>query len=79
MINLHESIEPGWDRTGDPWICSQTCSPVIDVSHHEESFKTFSKQDEFEKHNGSHAICKGYILLLYEKYVKLQGRLFLYI
>ena len=24
MINLHESIGPGRDRTGDPWICSQT-------------------------------------------------------
>ena len=25
MINLHESMWPGWDRTRDPWICSQTC------------------------------------------------------
>ena len=24
MINLHESIGPGRDRTRDPWICSQT-------------------------------------------------------
>ena len=24
MINLHESIGPGRDRTHDPWICSQT-------------------------------------------------------
>ena len=24
MINLHESMEPGRDRTRDPWICSQT-------------------------------------------------------
>ena len=24
MINLHESMGPGWDRTRDPWICSQT-------------------------------------------------------
>ena len=23
MINLHESMGPGWDRTCDPWICSQ--------------------------------------------------------
>ena len=23
MINLHESMGPGWDRTRDPWICSQ--------------------------------------------------------
>ena len=25
MINLHECMEPGRDRTRDPWICSQTC------------------------------------------------------
>ena len=25
MINLHESMGPGRDRTRDPWICSQTC------------------------------------------------------
>ena len=24
MINLHESMVPGRDRTRDPWICSQT-------------------------------------------------------
>ena len=24
MINLHESMGPGRDRTHDPWICSQT-------------------------------------------------------
>ena len=24
MINLHESMGPGWHRTRDPWICSQT-------------------------------------------------------
>ena len=24
MINLHESMGPGWDRTRDPWICSKT-------------------------------------------------------
>ena len=24
MINLHESMGPGRDRTRDPWICSQT-------------------------------------------------------
>ena len=24
MINLHESMWPGWDRTRDPWIGSQT-------------------------------------------------------
>ena len=24
MINLHESMGPGWDRTRDRWICSQT-------------------------------------------------------
>ena len=24
MINLHESMGPGWDRTHDPSICSQT-------------------------------------------------------
>ena len=24
MINLHESMAPGRDRTRDPWICSQT-------------------------------------------------------
>ena len=24
MINLHESMGPGWDRSRDPWICSQT-------------------------------------------------------
>ena len=24
MINLHESMEPGQDRTRDLWICSQT-------------------------------------------------------
>ena len=24
MINLHESMEQGRDRTGHPWICSQT-------------------------------------------------------
>ena len=24
MINLHESKGPGWDRTCNPWICSQT-------------------------------------------------------
>ena len=24
MINLHESIGPGRDRTRDPWICNQT-------------------------------------------------------
>ena len=23
MINLHESMGPGRDRTRDPWICSQ--------------------------------------------------------
>ena len=29
MINLHESMVPGRDRTRDPWICSQTrvCQP----------------------------------------------------
>ena len=24
MINLHGSMGPGWNRTRDPWICSQT-------------------------------------------------------
>ena len=24
MIDLHESMGPGRDRTRDPWICSQT-------------------------------------------------------
>ena len=24
MINLHESMGPGQDQTGHPWICSQT-------------------------------------------------------
>ena len=24
MINLQESMGPGWDPTRDPWICSQT-------------------------------------------------------
>ena len=24
MINLHERMGPGRDRTRDPWICSQT-------------------------------------------------------
>ena len=24
MINLHESMGPGRDRTRDPWFCSQT-------------------------------------------------------
>ena len=24
MTNLHEGMGPGWDRTHDPWICSQT-------------------------------------------------------
>ena len=28
MINLHESMGPGWDRTRDPWICSQTRASV---------------------------------------------------
>ena len=23
--NLHESIKAGWDRTSNPWICSQIC------------------------------------------------------
>ena len=23
MINLYESMGPGWDQTRDPWICSQ--------------------------------------------------------
>ena len=26
MINVHESMGLGWNRTRDPWICSQTCS-----------------------------------------------------
>ena len=25
MVNLHESMGPGQDRTRDPWICNQTC------------------------------------------------------
>ena len=31
MINLHESMGPGWDQTRDPWICSQThiCSQTF--------------------------------------------------
>ena len=31
MINLHESMGPDWDRTRDPWICSQTriCSQTL--------------------------------------------------
>ena len=31
MINLHESMGPGRDRTRDPWICSQTriCSQTL--------------------------------------------------
>ena len=24
MNKHHESMEPGWDQTGNPWICSQT-------------------------------------------------------
>ena len=28
LINLHESMGPGCDRTRDPWICNRTCNQL---------------------------------------------------
>ena len=39
MINLHESMGPGRNRTSDSWICSRTC--ICSQTHYQLSYEAW--------------------------------------
>ena len=51
MINPHESMKPGWDRTRDYWICSQThiCSQTRDHLHYAARLSLLSCQSNKDR------------------------------
>ena len=66
MINLHESMRPGWDRTRDPWIYSQTriCSQTRYRLHYAAQSRSLCEKKRLELAICTPCCCERHFIML---------------